>query len=249
MHRFYLPPTECHNDPLMLTGREAHHALRVLRVRHGDRVTVLDGAGNEFLCEVRNHDRDKLQLAIIQKKTVPPPSCPVTLLQAVPKGKLIESVIQKATELGVWRIVPLLSERVAMQPDREHPERKAQKWQQVAVEAIKQCGSTWLPHVDEPVTPAQFVAKKEKFELALISSLQPGSRHLREIFGEFKTRHGHLPKSLCVWVGPEGDFTAGEVALAQAAGVQPITLGPLVLRVETAAVCSLAIINYELQAP
>ncbi|HEY1489499.1 MAG TPA: RNA methyltransferase PUA domain-containing protein, partial [Verrucomicrobiae bacterium] len=90
MHRFYLSPAEIKaGSPLTLAGREAHHALHVLRLRRGDELTVLDGAGREMLCTVENFDRDKLQLAILETKTVPAPPCPITLLQAVPKGKII----------------------------------------------------------------------------------------------------------------------------------------------------------------
>src|SRR5208283_2194722 len=109
---FYLPPADCNGATLLLTGREAHHALRVLRVRRGDRVTVLDGAGTEFLCDIQNFDPDEIQLVVAEKKSIPPLPYQITLLQALPKGKLFESIIQKATELGVHRIFPLLSERV-----------------------------------------------------------------------------------------------------------------------------------------
>ncbi len=249
MHRFYIPSTECKTVPLTLAGTEAHHALRVLRVRRGDRVTVLDGAGSEFHCEVEGYDRDKVQLKVVEKKLAPPPACEITLLQALPKGKIIESIIQKATELGSARIVPLMSERVVTDLDKKDAARKREKWQQVAVEAIKQCGMPWLPRVEQPVTPRDFLARKEKFELALVASLHPGAKHPRVYFREFESQHGRRPKSACVWVGPEGDFTPQEIADIVSAGASPITLGNLVLRVETAATYCLSILNYEVQAP
>jgi 16S rRNA (uracil1498-N3)-methyltransferase len=249
MHRFYLPPGEAKTGPLMLTGREAHHALHVLRVRRGDQVTVLDGAGGEFLCQVQDYDRDKVQLAVARQSSVDPPPCSITLLQALPKGKIIESIIQKATELGAFRIVPLLSDRATIQLDRKSAAQKAEKWQQVAIEAIKQCGAAWLPKVEPPLTPKEFLARRESFELPLIASLQPGSRHAREFFREFETKNGRRPKSICIWVGPEGDFTPDEVAAAQASGARPITLGRLVLRVETATTFCLSVLNYELDSP
>jgi 16S rRNA (uracil1498-N3)-methyltransferase len=248
MHRFYLSPAEAKVKPLTLAGREAHHALRVLRLRRGDEVTVLDGAGHEFQCTIDNFDRDKIQLAIAETKTIPAPPCPITLLQAVPKGKIIESIIQKATELGVARVVPLLTERVVIDLDDKHAARKGEKWQQVAIEAIKQCGAAWLPRVEAPVTPKEFLARAEKFELPIIASLQPGSQHPRQYFDAFRAQHGRKPQSACVWVGPEGDFTAAEVAAITAAGALPITLGKLVLRVETAATYCLSVLNYEVSA-
>jgi 16S rRNA (uracil1498-N3)-methyltransferase len=249
MHRFYLPPDECETGSLMLTGREAHHALHVLRVRRGERVVVLDGAGTEYLCEAGNCDRDKVQLEITRKNSIPPLPCQITLLQAVPKGQIIESIIQKATELGVFRIVPLISKRVTARLNDISAAHKAEKWQLIAIEAIKQCGSAWLPQVEPPITPEQFLARHEKFELPLIGSLQSDRRHPREYFRAFHAEHGCLPKSVCVWIGPEGDFTPGEVAAIQSEGALPITLGNLVLRSETAAIYCLSILNYELQSP
>jgi 16S rRNA (uracil1498-N3)-methyltransferase len=248
MHRFYLPPEECKAGPLTLAGREAHHALHVLRVRRGDQLAVLDGTGREFLCAVENFDRDKVQLALLKTNTTPAPPCPVTLLQAIPKGKIIESIIQKATELGVARIVPLLTERVVTDLDDKHAARKVEKWQQVAIEAIKQCGAAWLPRVESPVTPKEFLARRESFELPLVGSLQPGAQHPRQYFQNFQAQHGRKPQSACVWIGPEGDFTAEEVAEITAAGALPITLGKLVLRVETATTYCLSVLNYELTA-
>jgi 16S rRNA (uracil1498-N3)-methyltransferase len=248
MHRFYLPPGEWAEPAPLLRGREAHHALHVLRVRRGERVVLLNGAGLECQCEVQDCARDSVRLSVIEKRSLPPLPYQLTLLQALPKGKLIESIIQKATELGVWRIVPLLSERVVAQLDQEDAGQKAAKWQLTAVEAIKQCGSPWLPKVEAPLSPRDFLARQERFALPLVASLQPGSRHPREYFRAFEVQQGRKPESVSVWVGPEGDFTPAELAAIQSAGAQPITLGPLVLRSETAALYCLSILNYELQS-
>jgi 16S rRNA (uracil1498-N3)-methyltransferase len=249
MHRFYLPPEQCKGSTLFLTGPEAHHASHVLRLRRGERVVVLDGAGHEFSCDVGASDRDKIKLTVATTQSIPHSPCQVTLLQAVPKGKLIESIIQKATELGVARILPLLSERVVSHVAEKEAARKAAKWQVVAIEAIKQCGSPWLPRIEAPLSPAQFLARKEKFDLPFIASLQSGARHPRVCFRAFASRENRLPASACVWIGPEGDFTPDEVAAITAEGALPITLGKLVLRTETAAIYCLSILNYELESP
>jgi 16S rRNA (uracil1498-N3)-methyltransferase len=171
------------------------------------------------------------------------------LAQALPKGKLFESIVQKATELGVSQIVPLLSERVVAHLEAKDCDNKIQKWQAVAVEAIKQCGSPWLPRVTSPLTPHQLLKQAEGFELALAGSLQPGAEHPRECFRAFQRKYGRMPHSACVWIGPEGDFTAEELGLIQASGARPVSLGPLVLRTETAAIYCLSILNYEFTAP
>jgi 16S rRNA (uracil1498-N3)-methyltransferase len=241
MHRFYLPPESCNGDELFLTGSEAHHALHVVRVRRGQNITVLDGAGHEFLCDVQQSDRDKIRLCVRERKTAAPLPCRITLLQALPKGKLFEAIVQKATELGAVRIVPLISERVVVHLNKNEAARKTAKWQLVAVEAIKQCGATWLPHVEIPTTPEQFLARKEHFDLALVGSLQPDAKHPSEY-----VRRPSQPKSAAIWIGPEGDFTSAEIEAIKASGAHPITLGPLVLRTETAAIYCLSVLNYEI---
>jgi len=247
MHRFYLPPERCRDNSLCLKGSEAHHALHVLRLKRGERVTVLDGAGNEFLCTLESATKESLTLAVAKKKSTPAPPCPITLLLAIPKGKIIEGIVQKAVELGAQRIVPLLTERVVTQLDGGGAESKRQKWQQVAIEAIKQCGATWLPTVEAPQTIAEFLARGETIELSLVGSLQTARSHPREWFRKFQQQHERLPHSAGVWIGPEGDFTLPELQAIEAAGAKPITLGELTLRVETAAIYCLAFLNYELQ--
>jgi 16S rRNA (uracil1498-N3)-methyltransferase len=247
MHRFYLPPENCAGNSLRLDGREAHHALKVLRVKYGELVGVLDGAGNEFLCTVENCSRDSVTLSVSLKNFKPPPSSQLTLLVAIPKGKIIESIIQKSVELGAHRIVPVLSERVVAQLDGESAEHKREKWQTVAIEAIKQCGAAWLPKIEAPLTIGQFIARKEKFDLSVVGSLQKERRHPREVFQEFEKANGRSPKTVGVWIGPEGDFTLDELKMIQDSGAFPISLGRLVLRVETAAIYCLSVLNYELQ--
>lgn len=249
MHRFYLPPEECQSPMLTLTEREAHHALHVVRLRRGERVSVLDGAGHELLCEVRDASRESVSLAVLHKTAIAPLPYHLTLLQAMTKGKAFEIIIQKATELGAFRIVPLISERVVSQPDEDAAANKVEKWRWIAIDSIKQCGSAWLPQIEAPATLKAFLAHHERFELPLVASLQSDRHHLREILDDFRLERGRLPKSVGVYVGPEGDFTPVEMDAIKESGALPITLGPLVLRSDTAAVYALSVLNYELQSP
>ena len=247
MHRFHLPPANCRENLLRLDGREAHHALHVLRLQRGEHVVVLDGAGHEFFCDVESATKNSLGLAVKEKRFTPAPSCLLTLLVAIPKGKLIENIIQKAVELGAHRIVPLLTERVVTQLNDDGAEAKREKWQTVAIEAIKQCGAPWLPRVEAPQTITEFLARGEKIELALVGSLQTERRHPREWMCDFQKQQGRLPQSAGAWIGPEGDFTLAELQAIETAGAKPVTLGQLTLRVETAAIYCLSFLNYELQ--
>jgi len=243
MHRFYLPPEECRQPVLTLPEREAHHALHVLRMRPNDRALVLDGAGQEYLCEVAETSRNAVRLLVLQKNTAQPLPCQITLLQAMPKGKLMESIVQKATELGLYRLVPILSERVVPHLDSDRSETKVEKWRGTAIEALKQSGSPWLPWIEPPIRLHDFLNRGERFELPLIASLRSDVRHPRELFRAFYAEKRRLPQSIGVWVGPEGDFTPAEMNAVRGAGALPITLGRLILRTETAALAALAVLQ------
>jgi 16S rRNA (uracil1498-N3)-methyltransferase len=117
----------------------------------------------------------------------------------------------------------------------------------VVIEAAKQCGQNWLPEVAAPVTPKQFFAEFDRYEVPLIASLQRDARSFKHVLGEFREQHGRRPQSALMLIGPEGDFTPAEAAAAKSAGCVPVTLGPIVLRTETAALYSLSVLAYELQ--
>ena len=160
----------------------------------------------------------------------------------------MDLIVQKAAELGAHRIMPIVSERTVTQLAGEAAGNRTNKWEAAAVEAIKQCGSAWLPQVEPPLSPQAFLARQEKFDLPLLASLQPASRHPRDYFQTFELEQGRLPRTVSVWVGPEGDFTPAEINAIKSSGALPITLGPLILRSETAAIYCLSVLNYELQA-
>jgi 16S rRNA (uracil1498-N3)-methyltransferase len=248
MHRFFLPAADGEQSVLTLEGREAHHALHSLRVRAGEPVAVLNGAGDTLSCEVTQTGRDRLDLKVVEHASVPPLPYEITLAQAIPKGKLFEDIIEKATELGVHRIVPLLTQRTIPKWGEAEQASKVSKWQRVAIEAIKQCGSAWLPSIEAPMSVAQFASFQNQVELPLVGSLAVGARHPRTWFQGYYGDHRQKPRSLSVAIGPEGDFAPEELGLLESAGAKPITLGRLVLRTETAAIYCLSVMNYELQA-
>jgi 16S rRNA (uracil1498-N3)-methyltransferase len=239
MRRFYLPPSATKGDLLVLTDREAHHAAHVLRLQAGEEVTVLDGAGARLLCEARRVSRKAVELSVRRREHIPRPAFELTLFQAVVKGKTMETIVEKATELGVRRVVPLLTERVVSHLDTERTESKQAKWQVTAIESIKQCGSPWLPEIDAPRKLTDILKTPPQFDLACVASLRGGEHPRHWVEGSKQFRTG------CVWIGPEGDFTDAELDAIEATGAKPITLGPLVLRADTAAIASLAVLRSE----
>lgn len=243
MHRFYIPPENWDLDRLALDEAETHHALNVLRLKDGERAVVFNGRGVEATVEIKSVSKTVVDLRRLHHAKSPPLPCAITLGQAVPKGKNMDLIVQKATELGAAVIAPLLSERTVVQCEDTEAGKKQEKWQTVAIEAAKQCGQNWLPSVQRPVTPKEFFRAGHRFDLTLIASLQADARRLREVIAEGGAQR---PRSVLILVGPEGDFTPAEISLAKSHGCRPITLGPIVLRTETAALYCLSVLSYEL---
>jgi len=246
-HRFYIPPAAWSTTDPVLEGGEAHHCSDVLRLRPGSRVTVFNGQGSEMTCEIAGGAKDQVRLKPLLFGSSPQLRCAITLAQAIPKGKNMDLIIQKATELGVAKIVPLLSERTVVNLEGGDTQKRTERWRTVIIEAAKQCGQNWLPEIAVPVTPKQFFSEFDRYEAPLIASLQRDARGFKQVLREFRDQHGRRPETALMLIGPEGDFTPAEAAAAKSAGCAPVTLGPIVLRTETAALYSLSVLAYELQ--
>ena len=239
MARFYLPPSAWLTEPA-LSGDEARHLSQVLRMKPGDTIIVFDGHGHRAAAEILAVSRDRvpLKLGEILPSRAPMPA--ITLVQAIPKGKNMDLIVQKSVELGIAAIQPLVTRYTVVQPG----DGKSEKWRRNALEACKQCGQDTLPEIAEPQTFEKWVASQaETTGLKLIASLAPGARPFREVLKNHpKTREAVL------LVGPEGDFSSEETASALVAGFIPISLGSIVLRVETATLFCLSALRYEFDA-
>lgn len=249
MRRFFQAADPGSDGSIVLGGAEAHHAAQVIRLRVGERAVVLDGRGGEYICLVMSVARREVRLQVQQTIQHRPPVCRVRLVQAVTKGKSFEVILQKAVELGAAEILPLLTERVVARPAGNEFVDKQEKWQQVAVEAIKQCGATWLPRVLLPASLAEARRQDDSTELVIVAALGAEARHLRTVLESFLAQQGRIPGTISVWIGPEGDFAPEELELLLQAGAKPVTLGPHVLRSETAALCALSVLAHELTFP
>ena len=240
MHRFYIPPPEWDLGALAISGADAHHCHDVMRCQVGDQVVAFDGRGRQAVATITATGRSRVELDPGSLQETAPLPAALTLCQAIPKGKNMELVVQKATELGVAHIVPLLTENTVVRLGAREAAKKQQKWQRIAIEACKQSGQNWMPEVAVPMTLASYLESARPTGLDLIASLQPGAKHLKELLADPPV------SSARVLIGPEGDFSAAEVDAAIAAGHQPITLGPIILRTETAAIYCLSVLAHEL---
>lgn len=239
-----LEPAEIRLDP-----DESHHLVQVCRARPGDTVVAFDGRGNEWVCKLADSGKSGAALKVAQHLRQKPLPYSIALGQALPKGKSMDSIVRKATEIGVRQIIPLESERTEVHVAGAREEHKKEKWFSIAIEAAKQCGNPFLPEVLPVQSAAAFMESAKGYDLKLIASLHPGATSLRNVLADFRQERGALPKSVLWLIGPEGDFTPAEISLSQTCGFRPVGLGPLVLRCETAAIVALSILSYELQNP
>jgi len=240
MHRFYLPNFQ---QPA-LSAEEAHHATHVLRVKDGETVNVFDGHGHEAQAQVASITGQSVGLKLLTQTGSAPLPCRITLAQAIPK-KNMDLIVQKATELGVTVIVPLISERTIVQLDEDS--KKVERWREIALEACKQSGNNWLPEIQAPQKARAFLESPGTFDLKVIASLQPDAKPLKTILAGAPTLQRSDAPTILVLIGPEGDFTPAELAAGKSAGCLPLSLGPLVLRADTAALYALSILHHELQ--
>ena len=245
--RAFISPATAEPAELTLDADESHHLVAVNRARVGDTVVAFDGRGTEWISELVSDRKNAAVLKVRFRQKAKPLSYEITLGQALPKGPSMDAIVRKATEIGAARIVPLESERTQVHLDGERSDKKIEKWQTAALEAAKQCGNPFLPEIAPVQKAAAFMEAARDYDLKLIASLQPGSKSLKSVLAAFQLAQGRAPKKVLWLVGPEGDFSSAEMSQAKTSGFEPITLGPLVLRCETAAIYALSVISYELQ--
>jgi 16S rRNA (uracil1498-N3)-methyltransferase len=246
--RAFCQPTNREPTELTLSPDESHHLVAVNRAQAGNTVVAFDGRGTEWICDLLAADKRAARLKVRFLQKAKPLPYTITLGQALPKGGFMDAIVRKATELGAARIAPLESERTQVHLDGERSDKKIEKWQVAALEAAKQCGNPWLPEILAVQNATAFMEAARGYDLKLIASLQPGAKPLKSVLTAFSAANGRAPKNVLWLIGPEGDFTPAEMSVSKSAGFEPITLGPLVLRCETAAIYALSVLSYELQS-
>lgn len=243
MHRCYLPAADFSSPSLTLEGEEAHHALRVMRLRAGDECEIFDGQGHAVRARILTAGGGMLTLGELRPLPPMPPVAGITLALAIPKGGNMELIVQKAVELGVQRIIPLVSERTIVRLNARESAAKTAKWQRTALEACKQCGVNTLPVVEPPQNYSEFLRRADMPELKLVCAILPEAVPVRTALEEARTAGR---QNALLLIGPEGDFSPAEYAAAMQHGFAPISLGPIILRVETAVFMALSSARYAL---
>lgn len=230
--RFYSPITLAVGGPVELASSAAHHAVKVLRLRVGDALILFDGHGGEYTAAIERIDKKRVVVNVQSHQDIERESpLAITLVQAVSSRDRMDITLQKAVELGVARIIPVMSQRSVVRLDGERAEQRMLHWQQVVIAACEQCGRNRVPQVEALVPLASFL-------------LQPGAQADRWMLSpraEQALRTQAKPQAaLQLLVGPEGGLNNDEESAAMHVGYKPVRLGPRILRTETAAPALLA---------
>ncbi len=239
MHRFFVVPDCFVGDRVVLPENIAHQIRNVLRLRAGAAIMVLDNTGWEYEVLLRQVDRQQVVGEAVAKRPSPnEPSVQLTLYQALMKRDKFEWVLQKGTEIGVTHFVPLVTQRSLVQ-DVDIKEGKQLRWEKILTEAAEQSRRGCIPTLHLPQTLAEALAARTA-QPGLIAWEAAEGLTIREVLAD-----GERPSRISLFIGPEGGFAAEEVAAAQAAGLQAITLGKRILRAETAALVATALVLHQ----
>lgn len=244
MARFFISPEDIDRDgnTAAIRGEDAYHIARSLRMAEGDDVTLCDGRGTDYSCRLTRIRDDECTAEILDTHpSESEPSAKITLFMAYPKGDKLETVIQKAVELGAAEIIPFESSRCIKRPSAEKDGRRLTRLARIAKEAAKQCGRGIIPEVLPTLRFREVLARRGEFDAVLFAYEGDGTVSLRSVLEGMR---GDTPRRLAVVVGSEGGFSPEEAKEARDAGFTPVNLGPRILRCETAPDYILSAISY-----
>ena len=240
MNRFFIEKINPKDKSIILSDHtQLHHLRDVLRARPLEKVAFFDGSGNEYIAVVTEIGPGAARLEVKERKLSREPGVKITVACAIPKKVKMDDIVDKLTQLGVQRIIPLQTERVIVRLDKQKKAQRLSRWQKIALSASKQSQRSKLPIIDPITGFKDAVLAGSGFDLKLIPTLGGRRESLKEVFSGFS---GKIEKVMLL-IGPEGDFTPGEVALAKEAGFLPVSLGLQVLRVDTAAIAVVSFIR------
>lgn len=240
MSRFYAPRESVNGNLIYIDGQEARHILNVMRLKESDKVCVFDGTGKEYVGFIKEAKPKSLTVEIVSTRIPKRDRSPeITLAQSVPKKEKMDYIVEKATELGVSSIIPILSERTIVKIVDEKVAGKVARWKRIAVETSKQCGREDIPEVKDVQKFYNAVDSINNFDLALMACLADNTIDLKSAISSFESG------KIIIFIGPEGDFTPDEIAMAEGTSCKLVSLGTRVLKSDTAGLYLLSVLNHE----
>jgi len=243
MHKFFVSDDMINDGKIFIKGEDVEHIYKVLRLRAGDTIAVSDGKSSEYICRISTLDKKLVTCDIVEKNNITTePPLRVHLYQGIPKAAKMDLIVQKCTELGIDEIVPVETERIVVKSrhDREF-DNKLTRWRRIAEEASKQSNRGRIPKVSDPVKYSDVIERLPGYDIVVLPYEKENSTGLKQIL-----KGKNIINTIAVIIGPEGGFTKDEVEMATSKGAVAVTLGPRILRTETAGFACLSIIMYEL---
>jgi 16S rRNA (uracil1498-N3)-methyltransferase len=242
MNRFYVP-FHAGLKNVWIDSSESHHIVHVKRLKIGDNIIVFNGMGDEFEAEIEEIEDNRVKVTINEQKTISKENTiGIDIAFAIPKGKRSHLLVQKCTELGAHKLIPVNYERSVVKL-KDDCSVKIEKWQKIAIEASKQCGRNTITEIGEIVDFGNLLDTVDRYDLLLFACNQSDSSNLKNTLQEHPK-----PNNIISFIGPEGGFTSNEIEMAEKAGCKFVSLGQRTLRVETAAIAVSAILSYHYSA-
>ena len=241
MPKFFIKKENIKNNIVTITGQDATHISKVLRHNAGDIITLCDGEGTDFSAQITDCTKDSVVLEITD--TIPctaEPGVLVTLFQGLPKQGKMDYIIEKCTELGISRIVPVSMKRSVVKiEDKKSEAKKLERWRKIAQESVKQCGRGKIPEITEVMTTDEAIRFSATLDITIAAYENEKEVSLKSVLEK------HTPESIGIFIGPEGGLDDKEIDKIKAAGIPAVTLGKRILRTETAGHTVLGAIMYE----
>lgn len=242
MHKFFVIRDNIINDKIHINGEDVQHISKVLRLKVGDTIQVCDGNENEFICDIIEINKKDVICKIKESfKNKNESNINIVLFQGLPKAQKMELIIQKGVEIGIKEFYPILTERVVVKTEGKDISNKLERWNRIAYEAAKQSNRGIVPTVNNLLSFKETMEELKKFDLVVVPYEKEKSISFKDVFREKRDY-----KNIAVIIGPEGGFTEEEINHFIENGFKPITLGPRILRTETAGLVASTILLYEL---
>lgn len=241
MHRFFIKKEDISEGTINVSGEDVQHISRVLRLQNGDRIVLCDGEGTDYLTAILSMNKHSITVTIIDKEASKgEPDIDVVLYQGIPKSAKMDVIIQKCTEMGIKRIVPVYTARTVVGLESNADEKKkVERWAKISKEAAKQSGRGIIPGIDMPMNFSEAVKDAAKLNKVIVPYELEDSVSIKKALSQSKV------KSIGFFIGPEGGFEPSEIAKAKEIGAVPVTLGNRILRTETAGIVVLTSIMHE----
>lgn len=241
MPKFFIDKNTIQNENVTISGGDAVHISKVLRLTEGDTLTLCDGEGTDYCGVITSLTKDAVMFSLTDAHPcLAEPKLSVTLFQGLPKQGKMDYIIEKCTELGISRIVPVSMHRCVMAvKDAKAEDKKLGRWRKIAAEAVKQCGRGIIPEVTGVMTIEEAISYAKTLDLTIAAYEDEREVSLKTAL------ENHAPKSVGIFIGPEGGFEEGEIKKLAQANIPSVTLGRRILRTETAGCAVLTAVMYE----